>query len=121
MPEPDDQLLVINLTPHAVVVIAGTDELISFPPAGSVARCTVDRVEQPPLPANRTQLPFAEISYGDVEDLPPQRDGVVYLVSVLAALASDRSDLVVVDEEVRDEDGRIIGCRRLARLRRPDP
>ena len=60
---------------------------------------------------------MSKTGYGAVEGLPDQRDGVVYVVSVLTAQAApDRKDLYIVDELVRDDMGRFIGCKALAQI-----
>lgn len=56
---------------------------------------------------------------GPVEGLPEPDPAcrVRYIVSrVVAEAARGRADLLIPDDTVRDEQGRIIGCRALARL-----
>jgi hypothetical protein len=103
---------VLNLTPHAVTVLNAKDEVVAtFPASGESARLAVafdqtDRLGDVPLGALR---------YGSSTGLPPRVDGVRLLVSLLVKLANpDRDDLLVVADEVRDEAGRIVGCRALA-------
>ena len=50
----------------------------------------------------------------DVYDLPSPQPDTIYIVSRLVAEATRREDLYIVDDAVRDENGRIIGCRALA-------
>lgn len=45
--------------------------------------------------------------------------GVLLVVPRVLARESDRADLLFPDEEIRDPEGRIIGCRRLARFAGP--
>ena len=55
--------------------------------------------------------------FGAVEGLPDPEEGVVWIVSrVVAEAAKERDDLLVTDDAVRDDQGRIIGCRALARI-----
>jgi len=57
---------------------------------------------------NRTQ-------FGSVSDLPDPQTDTIYVVSALVAQAvPDRPDVFIVDDAVRDEQGRIIGARALA-------
>jgi len=49
-----------------------------------------------------------------VENLPDPPEGVYYIVSLAVAQAARRPDLLVPDDMVRDEQGRILGCRRFA-------
>jgi hypothetical protein len=56
------------------------------------------------------------VEFGHAHDLPPKRDGVRYIVSLVVAisLADRRSDLLVPYREVRNSTGTVIGCRSLA-------
>jgi len=56
------------------------------------------------------------ITYGEVDGLPPPQDGILLVVSRVAAYhARGRNDLVFPLDEVRD-DGTIIGCQRFGRF-----
>lgn len=106
-----------NLTPHAITLMPEFDQQVPIAPSGFVARCSVTRTSYRTIDdLDLGQLPLATITYGE-DNLPPPIDGVMLIVSIVVALASRRSDLLVVDDEVRDQDGRIIGARRLAQLR----
>ena len=58
-------------------------------------------------------MPVYKTEYGDIEGLPPESAGTVYLVSrlVLDALQGTRSDVFAPGQAVRDETGKVIGCR----------
>lgn len=61
-------------------------------------------------------IPITESQFGEVEDLPDQTEGQLLVVSRLVLSACpDRKDLLVPNELARDENGRIIGARSLAR------
>jgi hypothetical protein len=111
---------VINLTQHDVnlYVKIGTDDaaaIVAIPPAGMVARCSVRREkvgEVGGIPVNRA-------GFGDVEGLPDPQPDTYYIVSALVAQACpDRHDLLLPDDTIRDDQGRIIGCRALATVAR---
>lgn len=55
---------------------------------------------------------------GEVYGLPDKEDGVYLIVSAIVAqkLSGLRDDVLVVDETIRDENGRIIGAKSLARI-----
>jgi hypothetical protein len=54
---------------------------------------------------------------GQVVDLPEPQDDTLYIVSrAVAEAARDRDDLVVPDNVIRDDQGRVIACRALARV-----
>ena len=103
----------INLTPHAISFLDKDNNLITCVPSAGVARAAQKRVPISTvngITVNKTQ-------YGEVEGLPAQEDGTIYIVSVLRAQAApDRNDLYIVDDAVRDDQGRIVGCRALAQI-----
>ncbi|MGI8815026.1 MAG: hypothetical protein ACR2G2_07000 [Pseudonocardia sp.] len=107
----------VNLTPHEVVVLADDDDvLLRLPPKG-LARVsqTFASVGQLDVPEGTT--PLVNIRDGDVVGLPEPHPDVYYVVSWLTYHASaQREDLLVTADEVRDEAGRILGCRALGRL-----
>lgn len=48
---------------------------------------------------------------------PPQRDNVYYIVSlVVAQKYATRSDFLIVNHTIRNEKGQIIGCRSFAKI-----
>lgn len=106
----------VNLTPHAIVLMVG-DVNITIPPSGIVARCATTRTQVDVLTVDGVQIPVNQIGFGAVQDLPAPQDGVLFVVSSLVANAAKgyRSDLLTVDDAVRDAGGNIIGCRALAR------
>ena len=97
---------IVNLTPHAITVCGRVIE------SSGLARCesfakevgTIDGIK-----VNRRV-------YGDVTGLPEPVENTVYIVAryVAEAVSGKRNDIYVVDETVRDADGRIIGCQALA-------
>lgn len=110
--------MIVNLTPHPIRLywperVDGLDDLDAkllevFQPEGKPARLATielgvcDGVEM--------------VEFGHAHDLPPKRDGVRYIVSLVVAisLADRRSDLLVPYREVRNASGTVIGCRALA-------
>lgn len=105
---------IVNLTPHEIMVYdAAGESVLQVIPSSGMARAAQTRE---PL-ADINGIPVSKTGYGAVEGLPDQRDGVVYIVSVLTAQAApDRKDLYIVDDLVRDEAGRILGCKALAQI-----
>jgi hypothetical protein len=104
-------MAIVNLTPHTINVLGDNPQ--NFPPSGTVARCAVKRQQVGTVdgvPVNRTV-------YGDVTGLPAPQPGTYYIVSALVAQAvPDRTDVLITDDAVRDDAGRIIGCRALATI-----
>ena len=108
----------VNLTPHALNLMPeGPDEpdgLIRRPGrlpgarlTGQVDTVAVDGIS---VPVNQTQ-------FGAVTGLPDPQPDTIYIVSSLVAQAvPDRPDVLIVDDAVRDDQGRIIGARALAHV-----
>ena len=105
---------IINLTPHSITFYdnAGST-VLTVEPSGKVARCSVVREKVGTIagiPVNRSR-------FGKVENFPDPEEGTIYIVSALTAQAvPDRPDVYITDDAVRDEQGRIIGCRALAHI-----
>lgn len=113
---------IINCTPHTINLVSGEAEW-AFPPSGHVARCAMTRTQTDGLwsggehVADRNVIPVNRVGYGPVEGLPDPSPGTVYLVSSLVAQAvPDRLDVLVPDDTIRDETGRIVGCRAFAKI-----
>lgn len=102
-----------NLTPHAVHVIDG-ETVRTFESEG-IARAAQTMEEA----GNVGGIRMVRMSFGAPVDLPAPEEGVYLIVSAItvsAAKASGRtvSDLLLTADPVRDEAGRIIGCKALA-------
>lgn len=102
---------IVNCTPHPVCFVsAGTTE--TFPPSGHVPR--VEETARPFAVASGIGYPTVAVERrgNEVSDLPDPENGTWLLVSrMVFDAASNRTDLLVPHDVVRDEDGRIIGCR----------
>lgn len=103
-----------NFTPHKVVLVKSDGDRIEIPPEGTVPRVRMEVRETGEV----LGVPVVETVAAGVEGLPEPRPGVYYIVSrAVAAACPDRDDLLVPDDLVRDGEGRVIGARRLARIR----
>lgn len=103
----------VNLTPHAVALCDEDGTVTRSWPSSGVARIVTNEGE----PGADGVVPVA---YGTIDGLPEPAElgGVTYIVSLvtLLALRGSRDDVVAPFSEVRDADGRIVGCRKLQRL-----
>lgn len=108
---------IINLTPHSVTVMPLEGKHVTFEAAGQIARVgevvtgsrTIDTEDGP--------IEVHDVHYTDVLlGLPDPQPGVSYLVSRVAAAASDREDLFFPYAELRNDEGQIIGCRALGKF-----
>ena len=105
---------IVNLTPHSITFVddAG-NTVLTVEPSGQVARCSVTREKIGEI----NGIPVNKSRFGKVENLPEPAEGTIYIVSALTAQAvPEREDVFIVDDAVRDEQGRIIGCRALAHV-----
>ena len=108
-------MLLKNFTPHNVVIVMNETTKIVIPSDG-IARVTETKTATPSIDVDGVVIETFKSSFGEVENLPPQEDGVMVIVSAMAASAAkDRNDLLVPGELVRDNDGNIIGCKSLRR------
>ena len=113
-----------NLTPHPVtiVIVPGPEgRSITIPPdPAGPARCTpttevVGEVQVQAPDGGTDIIPIRRTIMGEVVGLPDPEPGVLLIVSrVVAEAACDRRDLVIVDDTIRDDQGRIVGARALA-------
>lgn len=123
----------VNMTPHSInlVTITGHSALTTIEPSGQTLRVprpkdekvtevtvgTSDRRMNGTATVTVNRKVFAGLSAvvvdaeGNETALPEPVEGTYYIVSRIACEAMpERSDLLMVDGTVRDENGRIIGC-----------
>lgn len=107
--------VIVNLTPHDVRVLDRYGDVVAeYQPSGMVARIEEDREPTGALPDG---APTERVRYGRAYDLPAHREDHLLIVSrVLAGMRPYRTDLVFPSREVRDEQGRVVGCRALGSL-----
>ena len=114
---------IVNLTPHDLVVYdeMGEEEITRLPRAGEMARVETQAKEVGEFSINGHSVPLVETSFGDVVNLPEEKDGTIYVVSILVvqAVRDLRDDVVAPDtgpaSVVRDDGGNILGVRRFTR------
>ena len=104
-------MILRNYTPHTVKVIT-ENQTFEYPSVG------VARVKE--ITENIGDLsgvPLVKRRYGIVENLPEEKEDVMYIVSLLVFQSSNRTDLLCPDtgsdSVIRDEKGNIIVVKRL--------
>lgn len=108
---------IINLTPHPINLIPEGGPTVTIPPSGIVARCATSRVQVSTVTVDDIVIPVNCTQFGTVSDLPDLQPDTIYIVSALVAQAvPKRPDVFIVDDAVRDEQGRVIGARALAHV-----
>lgn len=106
------QTILKNCTPHSLNVLVG-EEVIDLAPTGIVPRCSQSEVTAGEVAG----IPVTRQVFGEVIDLPEPEEGVFFVVSrMVAAACPERRDLLIPGALVRDDEGRVVGCRGLSRL-----
>lgn len=100
---------IINLTPHALNIFDG-NTIHEIAPSGNVARVAQNRETLD----NVAGLPVTRSTFGKIEGLPKPRNNTIYVVSGLVLSRTTRQDVFAPGEGIRDENGRIIGCKGLS-------
>lgn len=102
---------IVNTTPHVVNVLNKDGNVCrSFEPVLSVRVSSSTEIV-----GELDGIMIDTVKFGDVEGLPAEKEGTFYIVSRLVKSAlPNRQDLLVPNQQVRDEQGRVIGCRSLS-------
>ena len=100
---------IINMTPHSINVMNQNGEsILIIQPSGNLIRLA----QKTETVGEINGIPLTKNTFGEPEGLPEYEEGTYYIVSALLKTAlPERKDLIVPSEPVRDEAGRIIGCR----------
>ena len=105
-----------NFTPHNVVIVINDSTKKIVIPSDGIARVTETKTVAPSIDVDGVIIETFLSAFGEVENLPPQEEGVMIIVSALvASAAKGRDDLLVPGELVRDDGGNIVGCKSLRR------
>jgi len=105
-------MAIINMTPHEINIVGKSGDIVKVIPASG----SLIRLETKIRPGNDIDgIPTSRTVFLDPVGLPDFKAGTWLIVSQLVKSAVDRSDLLVPAEMVRDENGRIIGCKSLGR------
>lgn len=108
---------IVNLTTHDVVVYDGPNPILRFPVTGTFARLAEQATSKSPVQVEEQTVPVEQVAYlPSVVGLPEPQPDVGYLVSRVLAAEVRRPDLYFPAEEVRDGQGRIIGCRKFGQF-----
>jgi len=108
-----ENMKIINCTPHDIVIIKTNGEKLILQKSSNPARCESSRE----VVGHINGIPINVTKFGKTYNLPDPQPNTVFIVSRIVAESNrHRSDLFIVDETVRDENGVIIGCKSLARV-----
>lgn len=102
-----------NLTPQVLNILNDYGATVVVEESGQVARCKQIEKFVGILPG-AIEVTRQVVK---VEGLPAAEPGTILVVSrMVAELCKDRTDVYVPGPLVRDEEGRIVGCRGLSAL-----
>ena len=102
----DSSIEILNYTPHEVNVKVGEKEY-KFP---SVGNCRVSQTQEKQI-HELNGIPVYKIEYGEVENLPSEKENTWYIVSqMIKDRKPERKDLLTPAKLIRDGSGKIIGC-----------
>lgn len=112
---------IVNLTPRPVCVETAEGETFTFQPRGCArVESSSHMVGMLRLPESCGEARFKveeERLARFVQRLPPEEEGVYYIVSrLVASVAGGRRDLLVPGAAIRDPEGRIIGAKGFCRV-----
>lgn len=103
----------VNLTPHAVNVERPDMPNLIIPPSGDVARVETHRVPCGTIGVGGIPVELSVLS--DVTGLPEPQPDTYYIVSgMVLDRVQTRPDVFAPGQLVRDQDGRVVGCRGLS-------
>lgn len=107
---------IINKTPHPLnLVVDGRNITIepTLPPARVAENCKQIAI----LSVDGADIAVTRKDYGEIENLPEPKPDTFYVVSALVAgRVPERDDVLITSNPVRDDSGRIVGCRELAHI-----
>ena len=101
-----------NLTPHTIVIVNEAGDVVREFTSEGLARVSSKEV----ITSMEDGIPISETTYGEVEGLPAEAEDTLLIVSRLVlSRCPDRKDLRVPGMQIRDAEGRVVGCKTLAR------
>lgn len=107
---------ILNCTPHDINIMDSDNNIIlTVSSSNTLIRVSQTTTDAGSLSIEGIDIPITDNTFGDVIGLPPQQDDTILIVSAMVANAcKTRTDLALVNQAVRDEKGRIIGCKSLS-------
>lgn len=99
---------IINLTPHEINIMG--EKTMNIPPSGQIARVA----EKTEIMGDVNSIPIIHKTFGAIEGLPESQPDTIYIVSLLVAQATNRTDVLTIGETVRNDKGQVVGAKSLA-------
>lgn len=115
---------IINYTPHAINLIEDDSVTLTIPKTGTIVRAVRESIVDRKITVDGNEFEVRKVRFSepilvDTLDgnkelpLPDVQEGVLMAVSAIAGNAlmmAGRTDFVIVDGTVRNDDGMIIGA-----------
>ena len=105
-------VMLVNATPHELNIVQKDGTVLTLASSGVVPRCESNELVDRAIGL----IEVTRQTLGHVQGLPDQIPGVYFIVSRLVASATEREDLLVPGALLRDDQGKVIGCKGLSRL-----
>lgn len=104
---------IINMTPHKIVIIKDYEK-IKLESAGTI-RLKSNTTYIGELITDKGKIPVTHSILETEVDVPERKQGTIYIVSNLVCQAyPKRDDFYIVNETIRDNQGRIVGCKSIS-------
>jgi|SRR5690554_369537 len=101
---------IINCTPHKINIHNSDGTKTTLNPSGIVPRVQVNRT----FLQKSGGIDVYRPDFGKPIGMPDRKPDTFYVVSsLLAAAVPDRDDLLTPGDAIRDDQGRIVGCKGL--------
>lgn len=107
-----DGVVLVNATPHALNIVQRDGSVLTLASSGVVPRCESNELVDRAIGL----IEVTRQTLGHVQGLPDPIPGTYFIVSRLVASATKREDLLVPGSLIRDDQGKVIGCKGLSRL-----
>ena len=115
---------IINYTPHAINLIEDDSVTLTIPKTGTIVRAVRESIVDRKITVDGNEFEVRKVRFSepilvDTLDgnkelpLPHVQEGVLMAVSAIAGTAlmlAGRTDFLIVDGTVRNDDGQIIGA-----------
>ena len=102
----------LNATPHALNIVQSDGSTLTLEASGICPRRESSELVEQAIGL----IEITRQTLGHIEGLPDPVPGLYFIVSRLVASATEREDLLVPGPLVRDDQGRVVGCKGLSRL-----
>jgi hypothetical protein len=107
---------IVNCTPHPINIIDESNRMKTvFYPSGRKVRLDQKLEQIGTIDADGVDIPETKTRFADAEDLPPRKENTIYIVSLVVCNAyKERDDFYIVNEVIRDDAKRILGCKSIS-------